>query len=443
MTVAAFLQLVSWGVRVQAQTNSEIQAGIQFNSSVPGARGLGMGGAFVGLSDDATAAYANPAGIMILQRPELWLESRHWSYTSSFTDRGHDPGQPTRQGVDTISGLRSGESRSDRSGPSYAAFVYPRRRWAVAGYRHQLADFAGTLESHGPFSECFATCSPPQTFRAFPARAGIAIEIVNAGAAAALRIGDNLFLGMGVSLADFSLDSRTRRYHNDPNDFFGQADFSTGNVVNRQIQRGRDRDLTGSLGFIWRIGGRWSVAGVFRRGPVFRFEAVNQGGPAGSTPGRIFARQTARFHVPDAAALGVAWRPIERLTVTTEATRVLYSQMVAEMTNVFGAGQTNLSSQTDQYKVDNALELHAGAEYVLGGAGLHAALRIGAWLDPDHRIRFEGRDEFSQLDFRGGAPEIHYTLGAGLVLRSHLKLDVALDVSELTDVASLAVGTSF
>ena len=37
-----------------AQTNAEMNAGIQFNFSTPGARSLGLGGAFVGLADDAT-----------------------------------------------------------------------------------------------------------------------------------------------------------------------------------------------------------------------------------------------------------------------------------------------------------------------------------------------------------------------------------------------------
>ena len=46
-----------------AQTSDEINGGIQFDFSLPGARSLGMGGAFVALADDATAGYSNPAGL--------------------------------------------------------------------------------------------------------------------------------------------------------------------------------------------------------------------------------------------------------------------------------------------------------------------------------------------------------------------------------------------
>jgi hypothetical protein len=51
-------------------TNTETFSGFQFNFNNPGARALGMGGAFVAVADDATAVVANPAGLTILQRPE-------------------------------------------------------------------------------------------------------------------------------------------------------------------------------------------------------------------------------------------------------------------------------------------------------------------------------------------------------------------------------------
>src|SRR5262245_37475869 len=45
-----------------------------FNTTVgSGARAWGMGGAFVAVADDATAATWNPAGLAILQRPEITL----------------------------------------------------------------------------------------------------------------------------------------------------------------------------------------------------------------------------------------------------------------------------------------------------------------------------------------------------------------------------------
>ena len=60
--------------------NNESMSGLQFNFSPPGARSLAMGGAFLGRADDATAAFANPAGLTNLFSPEISAEVRFNSY---------------------------------------------------------------------------------------------------------------------------------------------------------------------------------------------------------------------------------------------------------------------------------------------------------------------------------------------------------------------------
>src|SRR5688572_31001893 len=73
-------------------TDIESLSGLQFNFGNPGARSLGMGGAFLGLADDASAAEANPAGLTILRKPEISIEVRNFleqqlmSTTGTFPD---------------------------------------------------------------------------------------------------------------------------------------------------------------------------------------------------------------------------------------------------------------------------------------------------------------------------------------------------------------------
>src|SRR4051794_21381313 len=134
----------AWG-----QTNVEVNAGIQFNFSTPGARSLAMGSAFLGLADDATAAYANPAGLTTLTKPEVSFEGRRWGYSNVFTDRGRQSGDPTGNGVDTIAGLRNGESTNSVSGLSFLSVVYPWSRWRIALYRHELANFEAEFKTRG------------------------------------------------------------------------------------------------------------------------------------------------------------------------------------------------------------------------------------------------------------------------------------------------------
>src|SRR5437867_13375576 len=69
-------------------TDIESLSGLQFNFGNPGARSLGMGGAFLGLADDASAAEANPAGLTILRKPEVSLEVRNYQEQQLFTTSG-------------------------------------------------------------------------------------------------------------------------------------------------------------------------------------------------------------------------------------------------------------------------------------------------------------------------------------------------------------------
>ena len=51
-----------WGTTsAWALTNDENFAQFQFNFNTPGARALGIGGAFISIADDATASETNPA----------------------------------------------------------------------------------------------------------------------------------------------------------------------------------------------------------------------------------------------------------------------------------------------------------------------------------------------------------------------------------------------
>jgi len=71
--LAACLLVVSPAV---ALTDEEVFRDFRFNLINPGARARGIGGAFVSLADDATAAQSNPAGLSFLSRSEFFAELR-------------------------------------------------------------------------------------------------------------------------------------------------------------------------------------------------------------------------------------------------------------------------------------------------------------------------------------------------------------------------------
>ena len=105
-----------------APATGQVLTSIEFSFSNPGARSMGFGGAFVALADDATAAFANPAGLVQLTRPEISLEGRSWSYRTPYVRGGRAAGQPTGLGIDTAPNVLLGESTDDLAAPEGARF---------------------------------------------------------------------------------------------------------------------------------------------------------------------------------------------------------------------------------------------------------------------------------------------------------------------------------
>ena len=426
----------------QAQTNAEVNAGIQLNFSTPGARSLGLGGAFIGLADDATAAYANPAGLTTLSRPEISLEGRQWDYTSVFTDSGHAFGEPTGNGLNTVAGIRQGEAESDTTGLSFFSFVYPAGPWAVAFYRHELANFETSFATQGAFFS--------DGFRFFPTQSEMELDIVNYGLSAAIRLSESFTIGAGVSYYEFEIDSLTNRYGFDfdladptaVGGFYGPPDYSAGNVFNYQEQVGEDNKYALNLGFMWDLSSRVSLGGVFRSGPEFKFKARSIAGSDNvQPPGTVFTDVTADFNVPDVYGLGLAFRLSDAATLAMDWVRVEYSVLTEDMVNLF---TEDLDAASQRLEIDDGDEFHVGFEYVFINPKMPVAIRLGSWLDPDHRIAFQGDpgdDQNLQNQatlFRPGDDEWHYSVGIGLIFGERFQLDAAADFSEFVDTLSLS-----
>ncbi len=99
--------------------------------------------------------------------------------------------------------------------------------------------------------------------------------------------------------------------------------------------------------------------------------------------------------------------------------------------------------EEEDVELRDANELHIGLEYAFITRSPLVALRLGAWLDPDHRFRcIEDSDPVCQALFRGGDDELHFAIGLGIAF-APFQLDVGLDLSELVDTLSVSAIFSF
>ena len=122
-----------------AGQNTDIEAlsGLQFNFSNPGARSLGMGGAFIARADDATAAEANPAGLTILRRAEVAVDLRDVTVTQTAVAGGTWPW------------LATIEAPARDLDVSFASVVIPLGDFAVAGSYSRRLDFENEIDLLG------------------------------------------------------------------------------------------------------------------------------------------------------------------------------------------------------------------------------------------------------------------------------------------------------
>ena len=406
---------------------------LELSFSNPGARSMGFGGAFVALADDATAAFANPAGLIQLTRPEVSIEGRLWSYSTPYTEGGRLSGQPTGIGLDTVPGLRTAEVSDDLSGVSFLSYVYPQKRWALAFYRHQLSSFESTSETQGFFAD------PPLPARSDDFRRIADFNFTTYAAALAFRASERLSLGVTLALVDSDAAFATERYEalgvTLPDGLYGRNIFHPDGLEETDLATLDATDLTLGLGALWRLSSRWSVGASYRQGAELAFIAEEISGPAFELPlpvGTVTGTQRGDLGLPDVFALGTAYRsPGGRFTVAFEWDRVEYATIVSSL----GEGATGAT-------LDDGDELHAGVEWVFPGRSV-IALRAGAWLDPDHRVRFtDTGNELDRAIFRGGDDELHFALGAGIAFE-RFQVDVAADFSNLVDTVALSAIYSF
>ena len=428
-------------------TAQETPATFEFSFSNPGARSLGLGGAFAALADDATAAFANPAGLVQLASLEVSAELRHWRYSTPYTEGGRYEGEPTGIGLDTSDGLRNAVSEEQLTGLSFLSFVYPSGRWSFAVYSHQLANFRAQTATQGIF--------PGWDFpRAYDRAWSTELDIVSYGVASAYRFSDRFSLGLGLVHFRGRLDAPFEWVlWNDPTEqgIFGPTSY----LPERQLANGEmgidDSDWGLSAGLLWTFAEGWSLGAFYRQGPEFRLVFDVTGGPLAPefldpefTPGATILTIATPMQFPDVYGLGLAFRSRDgKLAVGFEWDRVEYSSIFSSFDPVvIETLDPDLDLET--YLVaDDGDELRLGAEYAFLDLKPVLAIRAGAWLDPDHRFRSIHPDNPDHRAlFQAGEDEVHVAVGLGLAFKS-FQIDLAADFSDLVDTVSLSMIYSF
>ncbi len=396
-------------------------ASIPFDLLAPGARALGLGGAFVAVADDATAAEANPAGQTILTRPEVSVHVRNASYDARF----FDPNQLDSQlfgavGPGPITGYKDSNTKV-----SFASFVYPIDRFVISGYYQN----SGALN---------ATTAIPSYNAEFDdlylASTAIDVEQDSFGMGAAFRLSDMFSIGTSLKYSKLEYRSQSTSsvfgFRDLDVNFPGAGPF-TDEISLRSDSNTSDHDITWNLGLLINPNGKFSGGLVYKQGGSYKamntLSVVNLASCAGDVDcfrnftGSVQRSQT--IELPDILSAGIALRPSDTWLLSLQVDQIDYGSLPDGSPSgfLFGTFQglgTPIDSLGKKYSVHLGAEKTILFEQPILGMQL-LSIRAGGFSDPDH-------DSYAAID----TGDTHFTFGLGTVIADHLQLDIGAEWSD-------------
>jgi long-subunit fatty acid transport protein len=261
------------------------------------------------------------------------------------------------------------------------------------------------------------------------------LRITSVGGAIGFRVTNQLSLGVGVADYGYTQNARVTRYGLNGDLNLSPPDYSAANAVTEETVKGDDHTFAFNGGILWKPSRSLSVGAVYRQGPKFDATATAKA----LNPEVDVLAAPATFHVPDVFGVGLAFSPIEALTITADYDRVFYSQLTKTVIDTRYAGIVPPAVDTTAYEIADGNEGHLGIQYVIPLGSVALALRGGTWYDPDHQIRYaltSSRGE--DLVFRGGKGVWHGTGGFGAAFGEHFQIDMAGDYASTVTIGSVS-----
>jgi long-subunit fatty acid transport protein len=408
-----------------ALTDEEVFRDFRFNLINPGARARGIGGAFLSLADDATAAQANPAGLSFLLRTEYFAELR--VYDNAARSSVITETLPT--GIDTF--VARGTDLDDGASLSFLSAVIAKKDWSIGFSRQELINIQNSTLS----SFAFTFEDTPGVFLA-AGTGNIDVLTVNWNVSAGYRISDRWSLGATLAYSTLDVDSTvTNTIVDTENALAQQAEPVLEPTLDLQTTiKDDDDDVTYSIGMLYRVVDKWSIGAVYRRGPRFSVTEEITSVPTGLDVFGVAARLGTdfvdRFSLPDTIGVGGSWNASPRITVATDIEFIEYSNLL----DGYVPGVNVLTQPDAEFTVDDATDIRAGLEYVFPNTNKKMppiALRGGVYIEESSEIRAKstGTGSFATEEvFRDSGREEHLTLGLGFVMKRY-KLDLAADLA--------------
>ncbi len=417
-----------------AQISQNVEIPSSPNPVGSGARALGMGGAFIAVADDATAASWNPGGLIQLELPEVSVVGAvfHRIEDNSFGK------YPESSGKETV----------DQSTINYFSAAYPFKAWGynmIVSMNYQnLYDFTREWDFIRSFSDNMLSSRENQAY-------DLAGSLNALGVAYCFQITPQVSIGFTLNFWDDGLFGNEWKEKTTLN--------GSGNLAGLPVNyKETSTDKYEFDGFNANLGIMWSVTGKLTLGAVFKtpFEADLRHRHSSSSiitfPNAPESNQSfsnsftedETLDMPMSFGIGIAYRFSDALTASLDINRTEWDdfELKDSEDNKISPITGRLTSESD---VDETHQIRMGAEYIFIESKYAIPLRCGLFYDPAPSS--ENPDDFYGVTFGSGIVigryifDMAYQYRFGNDVGGHIweTADLSQDVDEHTAYASLIV----
>jgi len=346
----------------------QIEMSSSLNPVGSGARATGMGGAFIGVADDATAASWNPAGLVQLEKPEVSVVYAYFNRRQAYSSWSHPE--------------MESENSMDTNGLNYASAAYPfvllNRNMIVSLNYQRLfemgksVDFNYTYDLAG--NKVYDNIQFSQEGHLYALSPAFAVQVT-----------PEFYLGATLNLWGDYLGENgwSNEYRSLQKATIAGLPVSEINVWKNTLSF---EGTNANFGFLWNVYGPFTVGGVFKTPFEAKLRQEKDYYQRKDWPvlnelsKKTFEDLT--MEMPASYGLGLSYRYSDALLVAFDIYRTEWSQFLLrdakgrETNPVYGAAQSKggLSDTT---------QLRLGGEYLFIGEKRVIPVRAGLFYDPE------------------------------------------------------------
>ena len=364
-----------------------------------GARALGMGGAFISIADDATAASWNPAGLIQLEKPEM---SAVFNYTHRREEHSVQEWDPSEK--------QDINSRNLNYLSASYPFRFFRRNMIVSlSYQH-LYEFDRNLDA------VYHTLLPTyqeMTSVAYRQEG----DLYAVGFSYCAQLTERFSVGFTINYwGDFINDNQWNQTYKQKESSVYLKNSEKGIEESTDIVRHEHYDFNGmnaNFGVMWWISDKFRISGVLKTG--FSADVEYAMTMTTDTSTQETNQQTTRtsedtLHMPLQYGIGTAYRFSDRFEIAFDLYKTHWNDFEYESENGIKISPISGKDIRESH-IDATIWCRLGMEYLVMKEKYIVPVRAGLFYDPGPSEK--GKDEY-----------FGFSLGTGLIFKKYV-MDIA------------------